>query len=404
MRLGLFVNSSRGHRQAVEYCAAVRPAIMKWLEPDPAIIAECRRVSPGTKHIGRLVWSDQTLAAYPAFQAATLSWAQGRGLDYVEGYNEWGDRSRLRDFIRLEVGLAKRLNEAGIGAAIGGFSTGFLDEREGWRDLMAAWEYMQEVGPGRCILHGHEYSGPYMQYMTETPDGRNQWNHAGRHWTGISADPALYEAPGLTGWLTLRYRKLAAILAREGFDRVRMAITESGIDDVNPRPGEAGRKGWRDYDGTEWSRLPGIGDFAEQMAWYMRQVSRDPFIVGVVDFGFATIDPQWNSFDLLQRPDMLARVRQLQLGLPASSPAPIPAPQPPAVPQPPVVVEPPARPGDGQRYVAHTLRSGDTLWRLGGARWPELLRVLPMGDVRQLPVGAVVMIPEDLARERGLLP
>ena len=83
---------------------------------------------------------------------------------------------------------------------------------------------------------------------------------------------------------------------------------------------------------------------------------------------------------------------------------PAPAPDPAPVPTPPVVVEPPARPGDGQRYIAHTLRSGDTLWRLGGARWPELLRVLPMGDVRQLPVGAVVMIPEDLARERGLLP
>lgn len=50
----------------------------------------------------------------------------------------------------------------------------------------------------------------------------------------------------------------------------------------------------------------------------------------------------------------------------------------------------------GRRYVAHTVKPGDTLWSLAGAEWPRILRAVPMGEPRSLPTGSVVLIPEEL--------
>jgi len=370
--MGLHVISGGGNAAAIEYCRRVQPAAMKWLEPDRDAIEACRRASPHTKHIGRMYWRDQDLGRYGAFQSAVLSWAPNRGLDYVEGYNEYGGHGtsdrEWDNFARLEVGLAKRLNDIGLGALIGGFSTGFLDEGKKVTAFRKAFEYMQAVGPDLCAFHAHEYAGPYMQYMVQTPDGLNQWDHEQRRFTGWSDDPRAWWDPRLEGWLTLRYRKLSKLLAQEGFDRVRMFVTESGIDDVNPRPGPPNMKGWRDYDGTEWSRIPGAGDFAEQMRWYMWQVSHDPFIAGVVDFGFATVDPQWRSFDLSLTPEMLRRVVEGQLTLPlgigssptepAPAPAPAPTPSPSPAPRPRVspAVEVTARAAPGEGWAAFAAR------------------------------------------------
>lgn len=347
LRIGLHVNADRSIDQAIDYCATVKPAMMKWLAPNRAVIDECRRRSPGTLHVGRLVHNPQDLGgAYESFRRRLLDYAREHPeCDYVETYNEpaWHGRD-LAAYARAEVKTAEALNAIGRGVLLGGFSTGFLDLGDAGQRDYAAWrpvlDYCHRVGGKLAAIHGHEYSGPYVQYMTRTPDGRNQWDHERDVWTGTSADPALYESHGLDGWLTLRYRMLRDLLIRDGLTGVRMAITESGIDDVNPRPGGANRKGWRDYDGTEWSRLPGIGDYAEQMGWYARQLSRDhpTFIIGAVDFGFGTIDPAWNSFDLAQAPDMFARFTAAQAAIGGTQPPPpppIPAPQPPAVPAPP---------------------------------------------------------------------
>jgi hypothetical protein len=135
---------------------------------------------------------------------------------------------------------------------------------------------------------------------------------------------------------------LWARLVKEGLTGVRMFFSETGIDDVNPRPGGANRKGWRDYHGTEWSRLPGIGDYADQLRWYGWHLGHDHYVLGWVDFGFGTEDPAWNSFALDQTPDMFARVIVEQRRLPVGhiNPAPAPEPTPPTIPTPPVTPSP----------------------------------------------------------------
>lgn len=363
MRLGVHVNTNRGHAAAIDYCGAVQPAMMKWMEPDPGVIAECIRRSPTTRHVLRQYWSEdrQTIADYPAFQSQALSRTahvlnalRGAGIAtsdalgpriWMEGYNEsigkGADPSRVRDFAGKEVGLARALNGLGAGALVGGFSTGFLDE--GLIDpFREALRYCHD-NPRAAALHFHEYAAPFLAYMVETPDGRNQWRHIGGVFTGTSATREAYYQRGLTGWLTLRYRKLMPLLDRAGLGRVRFAVTESGNDDTPPRPGGQG-SGWRNWQGTEWERTP-LGDYADQLHWYLWQITADADrFLGVVDFGFGTLDPRWDAFDLSQDRAMLGRVVRRQLELPAlavGTPTAPPTPPPPPAPAPPPVALPP---------------------------------------------------------------
>ena len=366
-RLGLHLISNRAGPQAIDYIRQVQPNVCKFLGGDRDLIGQALAVSPKTIWIGRVVWNPQTFGSYGDFQKRTLAVArEHRGLVTAwEGYNEVAWRGEdLRTFARAEAGLAKRLNDEGFTACIGGFSTGFLETDEDFDYFRQALEYLHE-NPSKAWLHFHEYAAPYVQYFVRTPDGRNQWDHAAGSWTGFSDDPQVYYDPALDGWLTLRYRMLRWKLESEGLGNVRFVITESGIDGgVVPRPGPQGG-GWRDFDGAEWKRI--VGDYAEQMRWYLWQISHDPYVVGAVDFGFGTIDGKWDSFDLAQDPAMLARMiakmRELPVGLiteaeatPMPTPTPLPAPVtvPTDGPEPRVLV----RQGDG--WYALVRRCGKT--------------------------------------------
>lgn len=409
-RLGLHVNADRAHDRAIDYCRAVKPAVMKWLAPSRDTLTRCREVSPATRHVIRVYWPDQNIATdqYVQFRSRAVSVAREyAGLaSWVEGWNEFGtsDANRLAAFCRAEVDLAKRLNDAGMGAAIGGFSTGAFDtggdKKVGGQYVVTPsaaavrpmLEFLHATGKAN-VLHFHEYAGPYMQYMVRTPDGRNQWDHAGNGFTGASST-GIWDT-GVDGWLTLRYRMLRRVLVSLGLDAVRFLVTESGIDDVNPRPGGANRKGWRDYDGTEWSRLPGIGNFAAQMRWYMWQVSHDPYVVGVVDFGFGTVDPAWGSFDLSQTPDMLAAVMGEQTTLPVGTmdadvpPSPPPTPAPESV----MVAGCFVVPGDGWTSIARRMLGRDPLQR-------DVAAVKALNDGMPLRAGCFVRSPFHVAVRR----
>lgn len=358
MRLGLHVQADRAIDKAIDYCARVQPEAMKWLSPSADVLARCRQVSPRTRHIVRNVWSDQRLSRYSDFKGGTLSIvrsllhhpalkadADGPVL-WAEGFNEHVTPStpgdHLRDFARAEAGLAKSLVDAGAGALVGGFSTGVLDAGK-VGDFRAALQLCQD-DPRRVALHFHEYAGAYMGLFVETTDGKNQWERPANRWNGYSATREAYYAPGLTGWLTLRYRKLMPQLAASGLGNVRFAITESGIDDTNPRPGGPNLKGWRDYAGDpQWTNGP-LGDIADQWHWYLSQITRDAKrFVGVVGYGFGTIDPAWLSFDDSIEPAMLERIIGRQREIPSGAAEPSPAPtQPAPVPPPPA---PPPSPG-----------------------------------------------------------
>lgn len=354
MRLGLHVQADRAIDKAIDYCARVQPEAMKWLSPSADVLARCRQVSPRTRHILRNVWSDQRLSRYSDFKSGTLSIARGLlnhpalkadadgPVLWVEGFNEHVTPSTpgdyLRDFARAEAGLARSLVDAGAGALIGGFSTGVLDEGK-VGDFRAALQLCHD-DPRRVALHFHEYAGAYMGLFVETPDGKNQWERPANRWNGYSATREAYYAPGLTGWLTLRYRKLIPYLDASGLGNVRFAITESGIDDTNPRPGGPNLKGWRDYaNDPQWTNGP-LGDIADQWHWYLSQITRDAArFVGVVGYGFGTIDPAWLSFDDSVEPAMLERIINRQLEIPsgaavAVTPTPLPRPRPTPTPTP----------------------------------------------------------------------
>lgn len=378
MRAGLHVMANRGIDAAVKYCGDTQPAAMKWMDPDPEVLVRCRRVSPRTRHIVRTHWSDQTLARYPSFINATIDRIRTlvarpelRPDEYGpvvwgEGYNEHVTKdtstSYIRDFAGKEVKLAEALNGAGAGALMGGCSTGFLEEVH----LHAFKEVLDRCQrhPESNGFHSHEYAGPFMQYMWNTPDGRNQWQHPHGPWTGWSASREVYYQPGMWGWLTLRFVRLLPLLKANGWDKVWLAITESGTDDTPPRPGPQGN-GWMDFEG-EWARGP-VGDFADQFHCYMWQISHHPQVRMVVDFGFGTIDPRWKQFDLSARPEMLERFKARQIELPighfgVALPGPVPPTQPDPRPAPvpiprPIPAAPKPRPTDA--VAVHGLFPGN---------------------------------------------
>lgn len=336
LRYGLHVNANYAADAAVDYCARVKPSVMKWLDPSADIIRRCQAASPNTRHISRVVFSPQNNSSdYRAFMNKTLDRARElRGLvHWHEGWNEHigndASVSVIREFANLEVDLAKALNAIGVGALIGGFSTGTLDG--GKVDGFApAFEYMQRVGPDLCALHAHFYGGGYMGLNVKTPDGLNQWPDGGS-WTGATTNAALWDDPTLRGWLYLRHRDLRPILLSRGWDKVTLYITESGVDAVNKNPG--GRRGFRDYRGTEWERLPGMGDFASQLRWAALQLGHDDWVRGAVDFGFAG-GAQWADFDLNEDRPMLERVIAEQQTIPLAGGTPMPAPNPTPTPAP----------------------------------------------------------------------
>lgn len=318
MRMGLHLNTNAGGDAVVEYVRRVKPPIMKTLSPSHDIIARCRAVSPGTRWIGREVWDPQTFNSYGDFKNRVLSKArEHKGyVDAWEGYNECGWKGEdLRRFAQCELGLAKRLNDAGFIACIGGFSTGFLEADKDFAYFRAALEYCHEH-PSAAWLHFHEYSAPYVQFGWRTPDGRNQMAPG---FTGYSANADAYRAPGLDGWLTLRYRTLRQRLVADGLSGVRFVITESGIDGgVTNRPGGQGG-GWREFADAEWTAGP-CGDYAAQLGLYWAQISRDPYVIGGVDFGWGDISDKWTSFRLDQDAAMLERVTRAMEMLPGAAP------------------------------------------------------------------------------------
>lgn len=332
--LGLHANTNNRTDLLLRYCREVHPSAVKLLDPNRATVDAIRAASPDTIIIGRKYWPDQRLDNYGDFRAAAVELARASGVDYMEGYNEWGlTRQNASSFAGAELSLARDLNDHGIGAAIGGFSTGYLDSNldgdRSWTHFRAAFDYMEHTvryplasGRPACVLHFHEYS-LYLQYGVHIPGsvlGPDQWDHAANRWTGFAPSRDYYENPALEGWWTLRYRKLWKVLRAQGYRNVCGLVTEFGCDDINPRPGPQG-KGWRDYVGMEWFTDPRVGDFVDQCAWYMRQVSRDPYILGVVDFGFATADPAWNSFDFSQTPREFDKLIATQRAI-AASPTP----------------------------------------------------------------------------------
>lgn len=335
MRLGPHVNTPHRAGIAAEYIRRVQPAAVKVLSSgvDGRVIAAAQEV--GALIIGRVYWDNQQLgAAYGRFIGRVVEFAQSHPeIGWLEGANEFAQSpGELERYAEHEIERMKALDAIGRKAVIGNFSTGTPDVAH-WARFRPALEYAAAHGH---VLGLHSYSGPVMQWLA----GANQRTAAG----DILTDPC--ERSDAEGWLTLRYRKALKIFKAWGIGHIKVALTETGIDDVQPRPGPQG-KGWKSYIGTEFESRSPFGDYAAQLAWYGRRLTEDPNVIAWVDFGFSQAG-DWETFDLSNADAMRERVIAEMLKLPRGHGADVPAP-PPVTPPTTPPTQPP--PGGGMNTV-----------------------------------------------------
>lgn len=344
MKTGLHCNTTRDTEGIYRYYRESGANVIKVMTFDRPFLE--RMKAAGVTVIGRVYDGNQDFGddAKQANAEVLKKAREMRGLvDLWEGFNEFAPfEGEIGRYAEIEIARMQLLGAHGFRCIIGNFSCGQPQRpwdptnRGSWDKFRPA---IEEAVAGGHALGLHEYSGPYMQYMVQTPDGLNQWDHAANRFKGASAN-GIWD-PKLQGHLTLRYRSVYDRVFRQAWGMTRVPdlyITEGGVDNVNPRPGGQGA-GYKAFANTEWARLPGIGDYAEQRRWYMWQVSHDTYVKGVVDFGYGTEDPTWGDFDMSTDTAMLDRViaREADLpighfGAPAPTPTPQPAPSPAPVP------------------------------------------------------------------------
>lgn len=289
IRLGLHRMSGRADDAFRGYVERVRPNVVKFLDPgdgDETLAAWCR--SLGVEVIGRIYFDPQELGAGGGRQIEQVLTAARRvpSIRYWELHNEtWQAGDELVRYAELSIDFMKRIDAIGGGrkGVIGCFSVGMPDLPDSdrgaqWRLFAPALRYAAENGH---LLGLHQYGGGSQ---------------------GMKFDPA---------WYALRHRQVVAWAKSEGVAMPRILITESGIDNLERA----------DRESRGWITLGDGYDYAADMAWFCRELGKDPEIIGVTDFGYAHIDPQWADFDLAGRPDMLARVAAAQIAIQPAPPS-----------------------------------------------------------------------------------
>lgn len=382
--IGLHIHDRRADDLVRRYIIDVRPKVMKWLAGgvNPSLVQLANE--HGALTILRLYEPDQRLGSpgeeeyLRRVEKLLIQWPQFAA---VEGYNEAFQRiPDIRRRAEFDIRLMELCERYGKKAVIGSFSVGqpqwpATGHADDWAAYLPALRHAAKHGH---LVGLHEYGAPAMQWGV----GENQAKHLqnGR-WANF--DPAT--RPGVKGWFVLRYRRVLDHWRELGLDPVpKIVITESGIDDIQPRPDVGTRRGYKTYKGTEWWQHPVLGDYATQLGWVCERWAEDPEVVGGVDFGFADVSGDWGDFDMSTDPETFDRVREVMMALEDS-----------VGPPPPPPPDAPDAPDDGALYRSYTVQPGDTLWGLFGSRWPEILRTVPMGRPEDLEVGATVLIPAD---------
>lgn len=311
-RLGLHIHTPGRIGLVERWIDQVRPSAMKFLDGgvDHAIVERAK--AAGAITIFRLYVDKQPLGPDGGRFIERVAEAMRRypAMMVAEGYNEqWQSGTELARRADFDIELMQAMDAIGRKAAIGSFSTG-QPQIEDWRHYLPALRYAAEHGHYVAL---HEYGGGLAGMKWGV--GRNQWNNGSPVIDDPCDDPATY----YLGWWCLRYRRAVAEWRRLGLATVpHILITEGGIDDVQPRTGGQG-KGYKDFRGQHPSA---VGDYAAQWAWYLREASRDDYFAGAVDFGFATADRAWSSFDTSDDPAAFGRLIQEMIDMPDVTPAP----------------------------------------------------------------------------------
>ena len=286
IRLGLHRMSDRADEAFRDYVERVRPNVVKLLDPSPAdeaLAAWCRSI--GVEVIGRIYFASQEMGEGGMRQITRILSAARScpSIRYWELHNEaWQAGDELARYATFSIDFMRQIDALGGGrkAVIGCFSVGMPDlpdEDRGaqWRRYRPALEYAAAHGH---LLGLHQYGGGSQ---------------------GMRFDPP---------WYALRHRQVLAWAKTEGVAMPKILVTESGIDKLEKA----------DRETRGWLTMPGDYDYAADMSWFCTQLAADPAIAGVVDFGFATIDPKWLPFDLSTRPGVLYRMAALQPAAPAT--------------------------------------------------------------------------------------
>ena len=314
MRMGLHVHSTEHTDLLKKYVSSVQPPVVKLFAQGLDDELAAWLTDHGVTVVGRIDFGNdgQPLSGNKAGRKVKQLIKDIQGFDHIpvwEFYNETSIEG-MEDHQRYNsasINFMNQMNDIGRKGALFSFSTGTpeMSEWDAYKDALV------QAGQQGHWVALHEYSAPVMQWMT----GDNRV-------LDLTAVPATFKLddpclrPDIVGDVTLRYRSVVAKWRAMGVDPLpSIVITECGIDDVHPRPGPA-VKGWRDYVTTEWGNHPLFGDYAQQWLWYCAQLTTDPVIAGVVDFGFATLDPAWGSFDLTQTPEMFQRMIAVMKSLP----------------------------------------------------------------------------------------
>lgn len=297
------------------YIDKVRPTVVKWLDdPGGNDIVQYAK-DRGALTVLRVYESDQQLSGnyIGRVVSAMQQWpafAVGESLN--EDFQTPPEAARRAEF---DIELMKAMDRIGRKAGILCASTG-QPEMSFWPDYLPAIRYAAEHGHYVCL---HEYGGGPVGMLWGVGQNQHPWNNR--------VDKP--ENAAARGWWVLRYRRHVDEWRRLGLTTIpRIYIGEGGIDDIWPRPGHGG-KGYKDYINEHPA---GVGDYAEQWAWTCRRWAEDSYMVGGVDFGFASRDPQWGSFDMATDPATLADVQATMAalaGTPTPTPIPVPPPPPP---------------------------------------------------------------------------
>lgn len=301
--IGLHVNAGRDAGAFRAYIDKARPSVCKWLTDgigDGSWVRYAK--AAGCLTVGRLYVPDDEQSLSAEGQLAMLAGIRAAirqypDIDAWEGFNESFQRApEIAARAAFDIKLMSLCASLGRKAVIGSFSVGQPQwpatgaAADDWAAYLPA---LQAAAAGGHYVGLHEYGGPAMQWGA----GGNQMSALqGGRW--VNVDPCT--RPGVDGWFALRYRKAVAHWRELGLRSIpRIIITESGLDDIQPRPDVGARSGFRSYEGTEWIRHPILGDFADQLAWQSERWAEDDYVVGGVVFCYGDASGKWGAFDVL---------------------------------------------------------------------------------------------------------
>jgi hypothetical protein len=290
-KLGLFIGHNDPELFRLLETQAV--TVVKTLELDANFLRQIKETSPNTKIIGRIDLPQidlptlDPLPAARAFVDRVLVYADDPArrpyIDGWEAYNEpvAANADEMAKLAAFEAERTRLLGERGIRSVIGNFGTG-QPPLELWPAFFPALQAAQQYDGWLGL---HEYSAPTIYYLSTR-------ENMGRH-PGV--------APGDTGWLTLRYRKVYNDILRPAGLALPLVLTELGVDGlVAERPGPPDAMGWKDFQGY-WAEngygLWGPGAYIEQLVWYDNAMRQDDYVIGGTIYALAPT-AGWESYDI----------------------------------------------------------------------------------------------------------